>query len=164
MAEWLGRGLQNLLQQFESARNLKGITKRNPFIFFMKYSQLIGIGLAIALIAICYLPWIYISSIRITVTGLHSEGTSFGKPGLVNIAFAGLAIIFFSIQKIWSKRTNIFMVTINFAWALRNFLLLGTCQSGDCPEKKVGLYLLLVLSFLMLLMSFLPRISIPEEK
>ena len=63
----------------------------------MKYSQLIGIGLAIALIAICYLPWIYISSIRITVTGLHSEGTSFGKPGLVNIAFAGLAIIFFSI-------------------------------------------------------------------
>jgi hypothetical protein len=95
---------------------------------------------------------------------LHAEGTSFGKPGLLNIAFAGLAIIFFSIEKIWAKRTNVFIATINFAWALRNFLLLSMCQSGDCPEKKSGLYLLLITSFIMMLMSFLPKIKVPEEK
>jgi hypothetical protein len=130
----------------------------------MKYSQVIGIISALAIIAICYMPWVYISSIHFTVTGLHAEETSFGKPGLLNIVFAGLAIIFFSIQKIWAKRTNVFIVTINFAWAFRNFLLVSTCQSGDCPEKKAGIYLLLIVSLIMLLMSFLPRIKLPEEK
>ncbi len=130
----------------------------------MKYSQIIGVISAIAVIAICYVPWIYISSVHVTVTGINAEGTSFGKPGLMNIAFAGLAIVFFGIQKIWAKRTNIFIATINFAWALRNFLLLGICQSGECPEKKAGLYLLLITSFIMLLMCFLPKIKVPAEK
>lgn len=130
----------------------------------MKYSQIIGVIAAIAVIAICFMPWVYIASINTTVTGLHAEPTSFGKPGLLNIAFAALSIIFFSIQKIWAKRTNVFIVTINFAWSLRNFLLLSTCQSGDCPEKKAGLFLLLIASFIVLLMSFLPKINVPEEK
>jgi len=130
----------------------------------MKYSQVIGIISAVAVIAICYMPWVYISSVHVTVTGLHAEGTSFGKPGLMNIAFAGLAIIFFSIQKIWAKRTNVFIAAINFAWALRNFLLLNTCQGGECPEKKAGLYLLFITSFIMMVMSFLPKMKVPEEK
>jgi len=130
----------------------------------MKYSQVAGIVSAIAVIAICKMPWIYISSIRVTVTGLYSGGTSFGKPGLLNIAFAILSIIFFSIQKIWAKRTNVFIVTMNFAWSLRNYLLLSTCQSGECPEKKAGLYLLVLASLLMLLTSFLPKVKIPEER
>jgi hypothetical protein len=130
----------------------------------MKYSQLAGVACAIAVIAICYLPWAFISSIHVTVTGLYAQGTSFGKPGLLNIAFSALAMVLFSIQKIWAKRTNVFIVTLNFAWALRNYLLLNTCQSGECPEKKAGLYLLLFVTLLMLIMSFLPRIKIPDEK
>jgi hypothetical protein len=130
----------------------------------MKYSQIAGIVSAVAVIAICYMPWIYIPSIHVTVTGLYSDGTSFGKPGLLNIAFAVLAIIFFSIPKIWAKRTNVFIVTVNFAWALRNYLLLSTCQSGECPEKKTALYLLVLTSLLMLLMSFFPKVNISEEK
>jgi hypothetical protein len=30
VAEWLGRGLQNLLQRFESARDLKGLLPKKP--------------------------------------------------------------------------------------------------------------------------------------
>jgi len=130
----------------------------------MKYSQIVGIFSAIAIIAICFMPWIFIQSIHATVTGLYSEGTSFGKPGLLNIAFSALSIIFFSINKIWAKRTNVFIVTLNFAWSVRNYLLLSTCQSGECPEKRIGFYLLLFASLLMLIMSFLPKIQIPEEK
>jgi hypothetical protein len=130
----------------------------------MKYSQSAGIISAMALVAICYLPWVYISSVHTTVTGLHAEGTSFGKPGILNVAFAGIAIIFFSIPKIWAKRGNVFIVTINFAWAMRNYLLLSTCQGGECPDKKAGIYLLVLASLIMLVMSFFPTVKLPKEK
>jgi hypothetical protein len=45
VAEWLGRGLQNLVQRFESARDLKAIASRHEsvgfFIWLMK-RQLAG--------------------------------------------------------------------------------------------------------------------------
>jgi hypothetical protein len=33
VAEWLGRGLQNLVQQFKSARDLKRDSEMNPFFY-----------------------------------------------------------------------------------------------------------------------------------
>ena len=130
----------------------------------MKYSQPAGIVAAIAVIAICYMPWVFIQSINVTVTGMQSDGTAFGKPGLLNIAFSILSIIFFSIQKIWAKRTNPFITTINMAWALRNYLLISTCQGGECPDKKAGIFLLLIASGVMLVMSLLPKLKVPGEK
>ena len=129
----------------------------------MKYSQPIGVIAALGIIGICFLPWIYIASIHTTVTGLYAEGTSFGKPGLLNIFFSALSLIFFLIPKVWSKRANVFIATINFAWALRNYILLAGCLAGECPEKKVGLYLLLLASLIVLLMSFFPRITIESK-
>jgi len=130
----------------------------------MRYSQLIGIIAALALIGICYIPWVYITSIQSTVTGLQSAGTSFGKPGLLNIVLSVICILFFIIPRIWAKRTNVFFGTINFAWAIRNYFILTTCMSGECPEKKAGLYLLLITSFIILVMTLLPKMEIAQEK
>jgi hypothetical protein len=141
----------------------QGLQHRNPF-YFMRYSQVAGIITAIALIGICYLPWVYIASIHTTITGLQSASTSFGKPGLLNIVFSTICILFFATSKIWAKRTNVFFATINFAWTVRNYFVLTTCMSGECPQKKAGLYLLLVASLIILIMTFLPRIAIPDEK
>lgn len=168
MAEWLGRALQKLVQQFESARNLayldiKRITYCNPFII-MKHSQLIGVLASLAIIAICYMPWVFIAGNNILITGLDSGVTNFGRPGIMNIVLSVAGAIFFAVPKIWAKRTNVFVGTVNFAWAIRNYILLTTCQAGECPEKKAGLYLLLIITFIMLLMTFFPKIAIPEEK
>jgi hypothetical protein len=77
---------------------------------------------------------------------------------------AGICTILFLVPKIWAKRVNVIIAAIGLAWALRNYLLVGTCSMGECPQKKIGLYLLLFFSIGMLLMSFLPRVPLNTKK
>lgn len=126
----------------------------------MKYSQLIGIALALALIGLCFVPWTFIPSKSITVYGLSAEGTNFGKPGLMNLILSVVALALFAIPKIWSKRINVFICTFSFAWALRNYIILTACFLGECPEKLWGIYALIACTFLMLLMSLFPKLKV----
>jgi len=128
----------------------------------MKYSNYIGALSAAALIAFCFVPWVYIESIQTTVTGLNAGRTNFGSPGAIHIFLCVFSIILFLLQKVWAKRTNLFVVTFNFAWAIRNFLLLSQCQMGECPEKRLGLYAVIIFSFLMLLMALLPKMEVTD--
>lgn len=130
----------------------------------MKYSQTIGVLAALALIGICFLPWSYIAVRNITLTGMNTTGTNFGKPGLLNIILAVISIIFFSVPRIWAKRTNIFICMFGFAWSIRNYILLTTCYLGDCPEKKAGIFLLVTACFIMMLMSFLPKLPVKANR
>jgi hypothetical protein len=169
VAEWLGRGLQNLLQQFESARNLESLSRikaERDFYFkrlFMKYSQLIG-GIAVGVLAaVCYLPWSFIAEKNILVTGMSAPNTIYGKPGLMHIVLGIPLILFFIISKIWAKRVNLLLAAINLAWSARNYILLSTCYMGQCPILKVGLYVSILLSLLVLVMSFLPDLRDLEK-
>lgn len=130
----------------------------------MKYSNWIGALLAVAFIGICYMPWIYISSIGKAVEGMNSNGTIFGKPGLFNIIMCVPAIIFFLLPKIWAKRTNLFFTALNFAWALKNYILLTICRQGECPDKQAGLFLMMVCAIGMFLMALFPDIKLNEDK
>ncbi|MGI8949971.1 MAG: hypothetical protein ACR2FN_00155 [Chitinophagaceae bacterium] len=130
----------------------------------MKYSQTIGIIASISLIIICFLPWSFIASKNILVYGMHAEGTDFGKPGLLNLILCFITIVLFLIPKIWSKRLNVFIAALNLAWSIRNYFLISSCIMGDCPVKKTAIYLLPLLSLIILLMSFLPKINMEKTK
>lgn len=108
------------------------------------------------------MPWVLINIKNITVTGLKAHGTNFGKPGLVNIIMGGLAAACFLIPRIWAKRTNLFICAFNIAWAVRNYIVVSACYAGECPEKQVGLYLLLIASGLLLLAALLPDLHVPS--
>jgi hypothetical protein len=129
----------------------------------MKYSQHIGFIASVILIVFCFQPWVILPTTQAAITGVNTAGTSFGKPALVNLFFSFIAAVFFSIPKIWSKRANLFMAAINLAWAIRNYVLVSTCSGGECPEKKAGLYILVIAAGIMLLMSLLPKIEIPDS-
>jgi len=129
----------------------------------MKYSNYIGVAVAVALIGVCYSPWVYIPSIPVTVTGMNTPHTNFGHPGLMNIFLSVIAIILFITPKVWAKRSNIFVVTFNIAWSLRNFLLVTQCELGECPEKKWGIYAFMFLSALLLLMALLPKMKVESK-
>ncbi len=128
----------------------------------MKYSNYIGAISAIALIAFCFVPWVYIDSIQTTVTGLNSGRTNYGSPGAINIFLCIFSTILFLLHKIWAKRANLFVVTFNSAWSIRNFLLLTQCQMGECPGKRLGMYAVMTLSFLILLMALFPRMAVED--
>ncbi len=130
----------------------------------MKYSQSAGIIAGVFLIGICYLPWSFVAAENITVYGMNAAGTDFGRPGLLNIIFNFIIITFFFIPKVWAKRINVFVAGLNMAWSIRNYFLVTTCMMGDCPQKKSGIYLLLILSLIVLLMTLFPKMEITEEK
>lgn len=129
----------------------------------MKHSQLIGIIAAIGTIIISFLPWCYIASAQLHITGMQAEGTDFGKPALLNIFFVSISIIFFATKKIWAKRWNLLIAALNAAWSVRNFLLISTCMYGDCPELKPAIYLLPAFGIIILVMSFLPKMNVKDK-
>ncbi|MCW3113517.1 MAG: hypothetical protein JWR18_1913 [Segetibacter sp.] len=129
----------------------------------MRYSNYIGVLAAILLIAACFLPWVYIDSIKTIITGVKADHTNYGKPGVLHIFFAILTSIFFLIPTIWAKRTNLFVAAFNFAWSIRNFLLISHCEVGECPEKRVGIYAILLLSIVILVMTTIPRVKLKDQ-
>ena len=123
----------------------------------MKYSKHLGVVAGITLIAACFLPWVYISSIQTVLTGVYTPKTDFGKPGFLNIILAFTSVILFIVPAIWAKRFNIFISAFNLAWSIRNFILLSQCEFGECPEKRIGIFLVLTTSLFMFLMALLPN-------
>ena len=111
------------------------------------------------------MPWVYISSAALKIGGMFSSGTqNYGKPGIMHIFCCAGAAVFFILPQVWAKRTNIFFCGFNMAWAIRNFILLGRCYMGDCPVKLTALYVLVIASAIMLLMSLLPDVEIKDKQ
>ena len=130
----------------------------------MKYSQTIGFIAVVLAILVCFMPLVYIESKNLTITGFKADGTRFGSPGMFIVYMGSIAAGLFLIPKIWAKRVNVFLTAMIFAWAVRNYLLLTTCAAGECPEKQVGLFLLLAFTAITMIMSFLPKIDLSKQQ
>ena len=128
----------------------------------MKYSQIIGLIASLAIVGICYLPWITIESKDLVVSGMNATGTDFGTPGKVNIFFSIIMALFFALPKVWAKRTNLFIGALNFSWSVKNYLVLSTCLMGECPTKMPALFALVALSGISLVMTFFPKIEVVQ--
>lgn len=130
----------------------------------MRYSQTIGILAALALIGACFLPWIYIPTLQDTFTGMYTGATRFGRPGVMAISLAVVSVLLFATPRIWAKRTNVIIAAVGISWAARNYMLMTSCLTGECPEKKVGIYLVPFLAAVMMLMTLLPKMALPAQK
>ncbi|HVM87115.1 MAG TPA: hypothetical protein VMT76_02935 [Puia sp.] len=126
----------------------------------MKYSNYIGIILAIILIAACFFPWAYYPDLDKVFTGFFSEQNRYGKPGLLLIILSVIVIVLFIVPRIWAKRVNLVVSALIVAFSARSFVLFSSCYRGICPEKKVGLYVIIVVSFLILLAAVLPDLKL----
>jgi len=129
----------------------------------MRLKYILSFLAVILLIFSCFLPWITIESKGITITGINTVPTKFGKPAYFHFIWAGLYLFSLTINKLWAKRTAVVLAAFNIAWALRNFLLLPVCSGGECPVKQQGLYLLLTASLAMFITPLLSEKS-PGEK
>ena len=129
----------------------------------MKYSNQIGILASLAVIISCFITWISIPHLSLSITGFDTTGTNFGKPGLVNFIMSSISLILFLIPAVWAKRSNLFFAGFNLAWAFRNYILITACHGGDCPEKKAGIWLLLAGSAILMLMAVSPDMKLKEK-
>jgi len=124
----------------------------------------VGALAAAALIIACFFPWVFIESKSMTVTGIESSGTNFGKPGYFHFFLAAIYLLFTFIPKVWAKRWNLLIVAMNIAWAARNYLIISACSGGECPQKRTALYVVLISSLLMLLAALFPKMEVPPDK
>jgi hypothetical protein len=85
------------------------------------------------------------------------RGTSFGKPGYFHFVWTIIYLLFLCIPKVWAQRVAVGVAAFNIAWAVRNFLVIPVCQMGECPERKMGLYLLLIAAFILFLAPVFER-------
>ena len=131
----------------------------------MRYSNYIGIAAGVLMIISATFTWIYIASINATYSGFGSETfNKFGKPAMMNVILLVIAFVLFLVPKLWAKRANTFVGAINFAWALRNLLLLSTCRNGECPQTTMWLYVYFAASIVVLVMAVLPDMKVIEKK
>jgi hypothetical protein len=130
----------------------------------MRWMKWLGLISALLLIFSCFFPWVIIISKDITIRGVDSTGTNFGKPGYFHLFLSFLFIVFNFIERIWAKRINIFVVAINLAWAIRNYIIISACQGGECPEKKTALYTVVLGSILMLVTALFPDIEVQNHQ
>ena len=147
-----------LIDKHQRQNGLKSLIR---YFCSMKHSQIIGIVLCLALFYFTTLPLVIIESKSITVTGWSSNGTNFGLPGKFILYIGTLAVIFFALPFIWAKRFNMAFAALLIAWSFRNFIVLSTCQMGECPQKQFALYACIVVSFAIMIMTFLPKVKLP---
>lgn len=124
---------------------------------------LIPLLVAVILIASCFYPWMTIESKGITITGISTAGTAYGKPGYFHFLWVGLFLLFFFINKAWSRRTAVVFAAFNVAWAFRNFLVLPMCQMGECPLRRTGLYVLFISSLLLFFAGLIAPVKEGKE-
>ena len=118
-----------------------------------------GIAAAILLIISCCMTWVIIPSNNITVSGIDTTGTNFGKPAYFHFFTISLFLLFTLTPRVWAKRSNLLVTAINMGWAVRNYFMVTLCRGGECPEKHLAVYLILLASILMLVSALLPDLK-----
>lgn len=129
----------------------------------MRYSQWIGIAAAITLMASGFLHWAWYPDLQQYFTGFYSEKNLYGKPGKVFIFFAAIAIIFYLLPKIWAKRWNILVCALTLAYAIKSFIGFSGCYRGICPQRQVGIWIMLSSAAIMMLAALLPDMKVEKK-
>lgn len=111
--------------------------------------KIVAIAAAVVLVVSCFLPWVFIDSKSLTLTGISA--LNFGKPAFLHFFLAAATIILLLLNKPISQKAALLFSALNLAWAVRNFLMISACYMGDCPERLSGIYIMLISSIAMLI-------------
>jgi hypothetical protein len=129
----------------------------------MKHARIIGVIACIGLIISCFLPWTYYADLGKTFTGFFSEQNMYGKPGKYLTFFSVVSIVLILLPKIWAKRVHLFLAALSFGYAIRTFILFISCYNTYCPEKKYGIWMMIICCFIIFIASIFPELKISNE-
>ena len=131
---------------------------------FLKILQKAGIIACIILLLSCFMPWAFYADIHETFTGFYSFQNQYGKPGKFLSVMALIAFAFMMLPKIWAKRTNLFVCALAVGYAIKTYILFTSCYNAYCPEKKAGIFIMLLSTIIMLVSSAFPDLKINKQK
>jgi len=126
----------------------------------LKFLKWMGFAACVALIIVCFLPWTYHADIDKTFTGLFSEKNAYGKPGKYLIFFAVTSAILILLQKVWAKRIHLFFAGLTVGYAIKTYVMFTSCYNAYCPDKKIGIYLMMVCCIVIFIASVFPDLKL----
>ncbi len=129
-----------------------------------KILHCVGLIACITLIITCFIPWTYYADIQKTFTGFYSYQNEYGKPGMFLLPLATIIFIFMLLPKIWAKRTNLFLGAVVLSYAVKTYLLFTSCYNMYCPEKRIGIYLMMLSAIAIMLVAVFPYMKMKDEK
>jgi hypothetical protein len=139
----------------------------------MKFSALlhrIGLAACILLIIACFLPWTYYVDPHITTeaqrtfTGFFTFENQYGKPGKLLSTIAIIVFGFMLLPRLWAKRANLFITALGVGYAIKTYILYTSCYNAYCPEKKAGIFLMMVCVIVLLVASAFPDVKMEQGK
>ncbi|HEV8082899.1 MAG TPA: hypothetical protein VGP55_06845 [Chitinophagaceae bacterium] len=129
----------------------------------MKYYKVIGLLACALMILSCFLPWAYYADLNKTFNGFFSEQNNYGKPGKFFVFFAIVSMALINTSKVWAKRVHLFLSALNIGYLIKTYILFTSCYNTYCPEKRAGLYLLILSSVVIMVVSIFPDLKIANS-
>ncbi|MEO9209517.1 MAG: hypothetical protein ABI208_00380 [Ginsengibacter sp.] len=130
----------------------------------MKNYKVIGIIACTLLVISCFLPWTHYADLNKSFTGFFTEQNIYGKPGKVFIFLAICSALLIVLDKIWAKRTLLFVTAINVAYLIRTYVLFTTCYDTICPQKEYGFFVLMLSVVMLIAVSLFPDMKVIVSK
>jgi hypothetical protein len=122
-----------------------------------------GTAACILLIAACFLPWTYHADINKTFTGFFSEQNIYGRPGKFLSFYAIVSLVLIWLPKIWAKRFHLFLAALTVGYAVKTYILFTSCYNAYCPDKKIGIYLMMGCCVVILVVAIFPDIKLKAK-
>ena len=129
----------------------------------IKTLKFFGLAACAFLVVACFLPWTYHADINKTFTGFFSEQNMYGKPGKFLAFFALVSAVLILLQKVWAKRVHLFLAALMFGYALKTYILFTSCYNAYCPDKKIGIYLMMGCCVVILVAAVFPDMRAPSK-
>ncbi len=130
---------------------------------FSKIIYYAGIVASVAIIVCCFLPWVHYNNINTTFTGFNvtkfATGNYYGRAGVPITIMSVIILILMLLPRIWAKRTNLFVAALLFAYCIRTYIIFTSALFEGEVEKLAGIYLIIILSFIILLGSLFPKME-----
>jgi hypothetical protein len=124
----------------------------------------IGLIACVTLVVSSFMPWTYYPDIDKTFTGVFSYNNVYGKPGKFLFFFAIVSIVLILVKKIWAKRTHLLLAALFTGYAIKTFILFTSCYKAYCPEKRLGIYLMIISCLIILIVAVFPKMEIGAKK
>ena len=116
------------------------------------------------LIAVCFMPWTYHADLQKSFTGFFSEKDAYGKPGKFITFFCLASFFLIMAQKVWAQRVLLFVAGTLMAYSIKTYILYTSCYNAYCPDKKAGIYLLLVLAIVIFASALFSDVKISSAE
>ena len=134
---------------------------------YKKNLHYLAIIATLGIIATCFIPWVHYNNIDVTFNGYNvkkfATGVYYGRAGIIITIFAAISLLFTLMQSMVAKRVNMFLCALLVAYTLRTYVIFtGSLFDGEVT-KLAGIYLIVFLSFVMVICSVFPYLK-KEEK